>query len=631
MASFTITHLPKELQNGIAEISKAYRKKFKKNKNALRLEFHRELASANPTAKAFWNDDRIIIKYTDISSAFRALGKLMSLTEKELLKVDFTEQALFKMRGLMFDCSRNGVILPDVMKDIIRKVALMGINMIMLYTEDTYEVPGEPFFGYLRGAFTQKELRELDNYSAIFGIEMIPCIQTLAHLEQILKWDPYFDLRDTPHVLLADNEKTYQFIEKIISAATKPFRTNRIHIGMDEAFGIGTGRYKELYGEKNPFDIMNSHLKRVRDICKKFGKKPMIWSDMYFRLGSKTHDYYDLNWQITDEVIKNIPEDVEMVYWDYYHTDSDFYRKMIANHRKLGSTPIFAGGIWTWVHKWCALPYSFKVIEASITACKEEKIEEVFMTMWGDGGMEVDILSALPGIQYFAEHTFNQKPVLKEIDKHFNAITDANFSDFVKASQIDSVPGSPNKGITNANTSVGLLWQDPFFAILDPHFKPNEWEKHYEKLANYLFQKSKTDGLSSRLEYPALISKVLAMKVSLRRNIEQAYKHNNKRRLSRIALNNIPALIKALKQLHIYHRTMWLNTYKPFGWEVLEHRYGGLLARLETVKARLLDYVKGRTDKIEELEAKLLDPFACYKERVLLISFTQVKTPSSIK
>lgn len=47
------------------------------------------------------------------------------------------------------------------------------------------------------------------------GIEVIPCIQTLGHLAQILQWHRYLNLRDTHEVLLAGSEETYVFIKKV--------------------------------------------------------------------------------------------------------------------------------------------------------------------------------------------------------------------------------------------------------------------------------------------------------------------------------------------------------------------------------------------------------------------------------
>jgi hexosaminidase len=60
----------------------------------------------------------------------------------------------FETLGIMLDCSRNAVMTVDHVKVWLRRLALLGYNMVMLYTEDTYELPDEPYFGYQRGAYT---------------------------------------------------------------------------------------------------------------------------------------------------------------------------------------------------------------------------------------------------------------------------------------------------------------------------------------------------------------------------------------------------------------------------------------------------------------------------------------------
>lgn len=64
----------------------------------------------------------------------------------------------------------------------------MGHNAMMLYTEDTYEVPGYPCFGQYRSRYTREELTALDDYADMLGIELITCIQTVSHLERVLRW-----------------------------------------------------------------------------------------------------------------------------------------------------------------------------------------------------------------------------------------------------------------------------------------------------------------------------------------------------------------------------------------------------------------------------------------------------------
>lgn len=117
--------------------------------------------------------------------------------------------------SVMIDCSRNGVLRVSAVKDMLRSYALMGISFIQLYCEDTYEVEGEPFFGYFRGPYSELELKEIDDYADALGIEVIACIQTLGHLGQLLQWPKYGALRDTAEVLLAENAETYALIEKV--------------------------------------------------------------------------------------------------------------------------------------------------------------------------------------------------------------------------------------------------------------------------------------------------------------------------------------------------------------------------------------------------------------------------------
>ena len=98
------------------------------------------------------------------------------------------EQIPFRHFGTMIDCSRNAVMKPAAVERWIDLTASLGYDSVLLYTEDTYEVPEYPYFGYLRGRYTQDELREIDAYAESMGVELVPCIQTLAHLAQFLQW-----------------------------------------------------------------------------------------------------------------------------------------------------------------------------------------------------------------------------------------------------------------------------------------------------------------------------------------------------------------------------------------------------------------------------------------------------------
>jgi len=622
MQSFTIDleSCPAELREGMRAVMADFPGRFGAGKS---ITF-----TPDPSIKGLRvsTDDVITVTYGRAIDAFRALGRLLGMEEME----GFAETARFDTLGVMFDCSRNAVLNPDGAKNLLRRCALMGINMVMLYTEDTYEVPGEPFFGYMRGRYTHDELKALDDYAAALGVEMIPCIQTLGHLEQILQWPAYEDMRDVSGVLIAEEERTYALVEKMIAAASSPVRSKRIHIGMDEAHGVGTGRYKERHGEKAPFDVLNAHLDRVLRICRAKGLRPMIWSDMYFRLGSKSGDYYDKETVIPQWAIDRIPKGVDLVYWDYYHADVDFYLDWIDRHRALGSEPVFGGGVWTWGRFWAALPYAFTMIDASMTACRQKGIKDVFTTVWGDDGNEVDNFSCLPALQLFAEYCYADNIDMAQVARNFTGATGADFDAYVNASKIDYFAFRNDGTEFFSVHGKWLLYEDVLLGLADPLVEEYDLQAYYGELADQLQASAEKGGLNARVRFPALIARALSLKTHLRRGLRDAYLAGDMSRLREIADGIVPELRKTVDNLWRCHRAMWLATYKPFGLEVIEQRYGGLRTRLESLSLRLDDYLSGKVDEIPELKETPLRPNDQPIEEQYL-GYRRVTTASVIK
>ena len=62
----------------------------------------------------------------------------------------------------------------------------------------------------------------------------------------------------------------------MIRAASAPYRSRRIHLGMDEAYGMGLGAHLHHHGYENPQHIMGRHLNRLLDICEGLGLEAMI-------------------------------------------------------------------------------------------------------------------------------------------------------------------------------------------------------------------------------------------------------------------------------------------------------------------------------------------------------------------
>lgn len=572
-----------------------------------------EVVQANGPLKVTRNGNRGFIQYEKKIHFYRGFGLFV---EHARTKEAFTinEQSRFDYNGTMLDVSRNGVLRVDTIKQFIRYMALMGLNGLMLYTEDTYEIEGLPYFGYMRGRYSKEELRACDDYADMFGIEMIPCIQTLGHLHHALKWNYAEPIRDHHDILLPDEPETYEFIEQMISTAASTFRSKRIHIGMDEAFQVGLGRYLREHGYRNRFDIMNEHVGKVMEITSKYGLHPMIWSDMYFNLLANDNQgqLYNMNADFSAENMSKIPEGVQFVFWDYGRGEEKGYELVFDMHKKFGSMPIFAGGIHMWNSIAPNYGKTWKTSHPALRAAKKKGLREVFATAWGDNGTETNHYVILAGLQLFAEHGYGDEVDDETLAKRLKACTGMDlFEPLVSLKYMDEVPGVDEGNHWMANPSKFLLWQDLMVGIFDKHI-----EADTEAVLPGYYRDMEVKWRDVKEGMPApfhalfetyeKLAAVLSIKTALGVRITRYYKEQQKEELAKIASSELPELYSRVESLRLAHRRMWMLTYKPFGWETLDIRYGGLKARIQSAGDRLRDYLDGRVDVLEELEAERL-------------------------
>ncbi|MEG1359758.1 MAG: family 20 glycosylhydrolase [Clostridia bacterium] len=501
----------------------------------------------------------------------------------------------FEACGPMLDMSRGGVMTVASVKKTIDAMAALGLNLLMLYTEDTYEVPEYPYMGYLRGRYTQAELRELDDYADEMGVELVPCIQTLAHLEQFLQWQVAAELRDTNECLMIDDAETYRFIEAEIKAIRACFRSKRAHIGMDEAHGVGLGRYLEKHGIQDRFELLNRHLTRVVELCQKYDFKPIMWSDMFFRLGSKTNDYYDVTAIVPDEAIARIP-DVALCYWDYYHQEEAFYDEMIRRHMAMGKELVFAGGIWTWAGQLPHEKRSLATMEPAMRACLKNNVGMVLATMWEDDGCETDHLSALSDLPIFSEYCWlGEACTRKDIEKMGEWLT--NLPRAVYHAMGELFPTAED-----IRPGKGYLYCDPLYnlayGICDMPAYGASLTAARELLQAHLDQ--------ADCAFADLLFEIVLAKMKLLSTLRDRYLKQDRAYLEQTAKETLPHLVSLYKRLMQLHRARWEAHYKRNGWETLCLRYGGAMARLEDAADELKRYLNGELVKIAELEEEPL-------------------------
>lgn len=513
-----------------------------------------------------------------------------------------------KTLGVMIDMSRNAVMSIDGLKRFLPILRKMGYNAVMLYTEDTFEVDNEPYFGYMRGRYSKEEMKEIDAYAESLGLTIIPCIQTLAHLNGIFRWDKY--ARDWDDILLIDDERTYELIDNMFKTLSECFKSRKIHVGMDEAYMVGRGKYLDKHGYTPSNELMLHHIKKVKQIADKYGYEIMLWSDMFYKsLASGEH-------------VDKLPDSVIPVFWDYYHLEESIYEKCLINQKRLSNDVWFAGGLWCWAGLIPFNKYSLDTMIPALTACHKTKTKNIFFTMWGDDGAECSHFSQLPSLFYLAECAKGNKDAQK-IKAKFKRLVGIEFDEFMN---IDC----PNEVIpydrSIRNPSKYMLYSDYFNDFFDNTINLGDG-KIYKK---YSIELKETARKSRKYGYvfntASKLCDVLEIKYELSLKTRLAYEKNDKSELKRLALNDYVKVYKLIQDFAKAFKKQWFIENKPHGFDIQEQRIGALLYRTKSCKKRILDFVDGKIDKIAELEEKLLP----YGEKGKPTYFSKAVTSSTV-
>ena len=510
---------------------------------------------------------------------------------------EISEKPCFDTLGPMLDMSRGKVMTVDGVCRFIDNIASLGMNMLMLYTEDTYEIKERPQFGYLRGRYTEDELKTIDGYAKSMGVELIPCIQTFGHLEQYLKNPEGKPLRDNERVLLAGCDEVYEFIEQEIAAVRRCFTTDRVHLGMDETFNLGLGNYLKQNGYRNQTDIYNEHLARVLEISGKYFDKPMIWSDMV----TTPHDVklYSTEYTPDHEFIDGVPKGVDLVFWDYYHDRYDWYKKNIDNHHLFGSNVLFGGGVWTWNGIVPNFEFTLKTTKPALEACIDGGVKEVVATMWVSGGSGADYAQALPGLAVFSEYCYHGKECTEEdifeVSEH---LTGVDRELFFAISDIYLGQRSAS------SLATAFLHSDILLNL-------THYDVDYEN-AKTIFAKARDTILSKDYKHSGFFAKMYDIAIDradIFANLKTAYKTNNRAYMKEAAEKILPRLALNTREFYKMHKKLWYTDYKGNGMENYSHDFGGTILRIEDAIELISDYLDGKTDRIDALAEDTLDGF----------------------
>ena len=222
----------------------------------------------------------------------------------------------FELRWAQLDVARQ-MESVEFIKDFISLLADSGYNGLLLYLEDriktpSYQLPAD------NEVYTADEIRDIVEYAAGRGVDIIPCVSTLGHAERFMRHHELSHLAELQgemkgrfgdtlkETFCVTHPDFYRFIGSYLKEVAELFPGKWFHIGLDECwdFNLCSRCRKAMPTRTDEWKMFVSHIKKIRDIIAGCGKRAMMWSDMF--------EYFP-------EALQEIPRDVMMVDWQYQH------------------------------------------------------------------------------------------------------------------------------------------------------------------------------------------------------------------------------------------------------------------------------------------------------------------------
>jgi cell division septation protein DedD len=274
-------------------------------------------------------------------------------------------------RGLSDDWSRGPLPNMDFLKREIRTLAAYKINTFSPYFEHTFAYAASPVAAFPSGAITPDDARELVAYAAQYHITVIPQQESFGHLHNLLKFEQFSALGETPHgaVLAPGDPATLPLIAGWFSELAQVFPGPYAHIGADETFELGMGRSRDQVKQQGLGAVYIDFLKQIHTTLEPNHKQLLFWGDVAVN---------------SPELVATLPKNMIAVPWAY-DTRADF-KPIIEPFTKAGLETWVAPGVSNWNRLYPNNQTALDNIRVMVRDGQQLGATGVLNTVWNDDG-----------------------------------------------------------------------------------------------------------------------------------------------------------------------------------------------------------------------------------------------------
>lgn len=265
----------------------------------------------------------IQIEATTHAGLFYGVQSILQLAEQgkgAIQAATITDEPRFEYRGIMLDVSRH-FRSKEFVKKQIDLLASYKINRLHLHLTDAtgwrIEIDKYPrlteFAAWRKGEtwkewgkggnqyceatdpeakggyYTKEDIKEILEYARQHCVTVIPEIEMPSHSEEVLTAYPELSCTHKPYKqsdFCVGNEKTFEFLENVLTEVMEMFPSQYIHIGGDEA---GKGAWKtcplcqarmKKEGLKNVDELQSYLIHRIERFLNANGRDLLGWDEI---------------------------------------------------------------------------------------------------------------------------------------------------------------------------------------------------------------------------------------------------------------------------------------------------------------------------------------------------------------
>ncbi len=243
-------------------------------------------------------------------NAIQTLRQIMTQTEGPLPCVSIRDWPALSLRGIHVDL-KGGMAPASYWQEALSLLGHYKINAVLVEYEDKF-----PFERHQElvgpGALTRPELDALLQSADAHFIQVVPLVQTIGHVEYIMRRPQYKSLRESGRLsqLCPQEEASIPLIKEILDEVMDAHpNTDLFHLGADEAWLLGDcPKCRKVAENQGKLALFLGYLNQVIAQVSERGYRPVIWDDMIQR-------------NLQGDSLRLLPENVILCNWSYGPTE----------------------------------------------------------------------------------------------------------------------------------------------------------------------------------------------------------------------------------------------------------------------------------------------------------------------